>query len=412
MKPRALRAATSRAFFRYVHGHFLVYNTCWEDPRLDREAMRLTPEDTVLTISSAGCNVLDYLLDGPRRIHAVDMNPRQNALLELKAAGIRHLDFETFFSLFGQGHFPKFPKVYREKLRPSLSQDARQFWDPRGHYFQRKKPRRGFYFRGTAGRFARLINFYIDRVAKVRPQIQAMLNAPSLEEQQRIYREQVGQAFWGRFIRWLIARDAMLSLVGVPRPQREQVDLFYEGGIAQFVQDAVTTVFAELPLEDNYFWRVYLEGEYTRECCPEYLREENFHRLKSGLIDRLSIHTSTIHDFLENQDVSISRYVLLDHMDWLSSDARDVLQREWQAIVDRAAPNCRILYRSGGLKVDYLDPVPVRVAGRYHRLGGLLRHDRPLAERLHRRDRVHTYGSFYVADLKRPSEPLQAEVMA
>ena len=31
-------------------------------------------------ITSGGCNALDYLLDEPRRIYAVDMNPRQNAL--------------------------------------------------------------------------------------------------------------------------------------------------------------------------------------------------------------------------------------------------------------------------------------------------------------------------------------------
>ena len=37
-------------------------------------------------LTSAGCNALDYLLDGPAEIHAVDVNFRQNALLELKAA--------------------------------------------------------------------------------------------------------------------------------------------------------------------------------------------------------------------------------------------------------------------------------------------------------------------------------------
>lgn len=75
--------------FRYVHGNHLVYNTCWEDPRLDREVMALGPTDEVVLITSAGCNALDYALDGPQRIHAVDLNHRQNALLELKLSGIR-----------------------------------------------------------------------------------------------------------------------------------------------------------------------------------------------------------------------------------------------------------------------------------------------------------------------------------
>ena len=39
--------------FKFVHGNNLVYNTCWEDPALDRIALQLTPSDTVMVISSA-----------------------------------------------------------------------------------------------------------------------------------------------------------------------------------------------------------------------------------------------------------------------------------------------------------------------------------------------------------------------
>ena len=52
----------SRRVFQFVHGNNLVYNTCWEDPRLDRQALNLSSADRLLVISSAGCNALDYLL--------------------------------------------------------------------------------------------------------------------------------------------------------------------------------------------------------------------------------------------------------------------------------------------------------------------------------------------------------------
>jgi S-adenosylmethionine-diacylglycerol 3-amino-3-carboxypropyl transferase len=102
----------SNRLFRGIHGHNLVYNSCWEDPSLDREALDLGPRDTVLAITSGGCNVLDYALTGPAHVYAVDVNPRQNALLELKLAGIESLDFETFFAVFGRGRFLGFPDVY------------------------------------------------------------------------------------------------------------------------------------------------------------------------------------------------------------------------------------------------------------------------------------------------------------
>ena len=49
--------------FNMVHGNNLVYNTCWEDPRLDRIALGLGSDDNVMVITSAGCNALDYALE-------------------------------------------------------------------------------------------------------------------------------------------------------------------------------------------------------------------------------------------------------------------------------------------------------------------------------------------------------------
>ena len=77
----SLGRRTQDAIFNRVHGTNLVYNTCWEDPRLDRQMLNLQSDSRLVMITSAGCNALDYLLDGPAEIHAVDMNPRQNALL-------------------------------------------------------------------------------------------------------------------------------------------------------------------------------------------------------------------------------------------------------------------------------------------------------------------------------------------
>lgn len=116
-----LSARIDQKLFNAVYSRSLVYNTCWEDPAVDRRALELSPSDTVLAISSAGCNVLDYALTGPRKIYAVDANPLQTALLELKIAGIRNLDHAAFFQLFGRGHHRDFGPLYHDLLRAQLS---------------------------------------------------------------------------------------------------------------------------------------------------------------------------------------------------------------------------------------------------------------------------------------------------
>lgn len=390
----------SRACFNWIHRHQLVYNACWEDPRLDREALQLGPDDDVLMITSAGCNALDYALVGPRRIIAVDMNRRQNALLELKLAGIRTLDYDEFFNLFGRGGVDTWDILYADRLRPRLSEAARSIWDRWGVMFQGRGRRRSFYFRGSSGLCAWMINAYINQKGRIRDAVNDLLAVETVAEQQRIYdRCQLNEMLWRPFVRWCLNRDLTFAMLGVPRSQRQQLDEGYPGGIVQFIVDRVETVFRVLPLHDNYFWRVYLTGQYTPTCCPEYLKEENFERLKDGLVDRIDVHTDSLLGFLSSYRATISRYVLLDHMDWMHTHAQQVLAAEWQAIVDRAAETCRLLWRSAGLQVDFVDPILIESGGRTHAVGERLQYHPELTDRLHKQDRVNTYGSFYVADL-------------
>ncbi|MDJ0737962.1 MAG: BtaA family protein [Nostocaceae cyanobacterium] len=383
--------------FSWVHQQNLVYVTCWEDPRLDRVALNLQADDTVLVITSAGCNALEYALDEPKQIYAVDVNPKQNALLELKIAAIRELDFEQFFELFGRGRLKQFDEIYDQKLRSHLSSDSQGYWDKQGTKFFGSD--RSFYFRGTTGNFALAINYYIDHILKIRPSIDAILNAKTSKERQEIYQREVEPIFWKDWLYGLLNSDFVLWMLGVPAQQRQQMERYLEGNIATFIRQRCEQVFTELPIQDNYFWRVFLNGEYSPNCCPEYLKEENFHRLKSGLVDRIQVHSSTITNFLESCQEPISRFVLLDHMDWLSQSNHEELQKEWQAILLQASETTRILFRSGAFQVEYLDKLPVFYRGQEHLLENLLSYDTELADQLHQRDRVQTYGSFYIADL-------------
>jgi S-adenosylmethionine-diacylglycerol 3-amino-3-carboxypropyl transferase len=152
-------------------------------------ALNLGPDDTLLVITSAGCNVLDYASVGPRRIHAVDANPRQTALLELKLAGIRHLGFDDFFALFGRWVHGDFCDLYREALRRDLSPFARRFWDERQHWFAKTKG--GFYFQGLAGTVARAFHAYLRVRPRLAEGVADLFQASTLDAQRSIYEDLV-----------------------------------------------------------------------------------------------------------------------------------------------------------------------------------------------------------------------------
>lgn len=373
--------------FSKIHGGRLIYNTCWEDPRIDRKLLAITPESKIVMITSAGCNALDYLLDTPSVIHAIDVNFRQNALLELKTLFIQHTDYETFFSMFGTGASDKYQAHY-DSVREKLSEDARTFWDKKIKYFRNNSRRNSFYFHSASGDFAWFFTRFLFRIRRgIKKDIMALIECNSLQQQQEIY-ERIEPRLWNRITRRIVSHPLFLSLIGVPRPQVRLIEQEYSGGFNAYVQEKLKTVLTELPVDENYFWRVYLTGSYTRQCCPNYLKEENFELLREN-IHRIRTHTCTITDFLKENPDTYSHYVLLDHQDWLAQHAPEALEEEWDVILENSAPGTRILMRSAGITLDFLP----------QKLNGSLRFHPEETKELHRLDRVGTYGSLHFSEV-------------
>ena len=109
------------------------------------------------------------------------------------------------------------------------------------------------------------------------------------------------------------------------------------GGFPGFLRDCLDHVMSVALLRENYFWSVYLNGRYGRQRCPEYLKPENFRRLKAGLVERIETFTGTVTDCLAEEPEPLTAYVLLDHMDWLVREPR-LLAEEWDRIFATARP--------------------------------------------------------------------------
>jgi len=383
--------------FHAVHRNNLVYAACWEDPRVDRAALKIGGDDRILVITSAGCNALEYLLDEPRHVYAVDLNFRQNAVLELKLAGIRAFDHDTFFQWFGKGYHPEAKRLYKDVLRSRVPEGYRRFWDRSIGMFTSK--RRPFYFKGSSGTFAWTMNLYIKHVARLYDPLLRMLGAGSIREQWKIYDSELRAKFWKPYVKWGLANPGLLAISGVPRPQVMLARRSQET-ISQHMQRCTEYCVTQQLLNENYFWRVYLTGEFTQECCPEYLKPNAFARLKAGLIERISTHTASVTGFLQQCEEKISRFALLDHFDWFYGEGAKELSAEWQAILDHCTPDVRVLWRSMGKDVDFVNQCLVQRGGNEISIGEVIRYEQELADELFARERTRTYQSLRIATLK------------
>ncbi|SDD47428.1 DUF3419 family protein [Aquimonas voraii] len=404
--PTRFKDRLDQRIFNAIYARSLVYNACWEDPAVDRLALQLRPEHELLVITSAGCNALDYALAGAGRVHAIDANPRQNALLELKLAAARALDYPDYFAFFGQGFHARAGELYVARLRPQLGEFARAWWDRHWRWFE--SPRGSFYFHGLSGLAARGFHTFLKLQPRLREHFEALFACRTVAEQRALYDREIAPRLWSRPFNWLLSRQFVMNLLGVPYPQRKLVEAQHPDRIAGFIRASLEYVIRELPLGDNYFWKVYFHGHYTQDSCPEYLKPEGHAALRGGRAEAIALHTCTVTDFLKRHDRPIDRFVLLDHMDWMSSYYPEALVEEWNCILERAAPDARLLLRSAQARPDYLDRIAVGPKRRP--LREALCFQDALAERLQAGDRVHTYAGFVIADW--PASARRAELSA
>jgi S-adenosylmethionine-diacylglycerol 3-amino-3-carboxypropyl transferase len=382
-----------RLFTLWFRG--FIYNQIWEDPRVDAEAMQLGPGNRVLTISSGGCNVLNYLTYDPDRIVAVDLNTCHMSLTRLKLAALRHLpSHEAFYTFFGLGAGPENLQNYHRYIREHLDETTREYWESSAWPTRKVKvgPKRIKYFKKglyNQSKLGQLIRF-AHLVGKVtRTPYQELLRSRTVEEQQRFFDDVIAPYFDNKFVRMMTANPVTGFSLGIPPSQFKIMHTESNGKMPELYRERVRKLIAQFPMEDNYFaWQAFGRryDHENRKALPDYLRQENWPALRDR-VDRVETHIVTLTKFLQGQQTgALDRFVLLDSQDWMPPH---VIAELWQEIDRVAPPGGRVIFRTSGTQSAVEGKLPVDVAARW-------RYERQQSEQLHMQDRSAIYGMFHL----------------
>ena len=323
----------------------LVYTQIWEDPVADLAALRLGIGSTIVTIASGGCNALSYLVVRPAQVYAVDLNEAHLALLKLKLAGLRALsDYSDFWQFFGAADSPANSELYRERLRPLLDAQARNYWDkrnlvgrPRYAYFTN-----GFYRHGMLGRFIGLAHFAA-KLAGVDP---ALLLNGGLDASARLEAlDRLHRAFHSPLARLITATPALLFSLGIPRRQRA---LLGGAPLNEVLHQRLLRLIDGHPNETNYFaWQALHRGYIGPgdRCLPPYLQRRQYGRMRNGA-GLIIAHHARLRQFLESLPArEVDAVILLDSQDWMATDEIRAL---WNAIDRAGRDNVHVIFRTAG----------------------------------------------------------------
>jgi len=378
-----------------------VYNQIWEDPRVDLQALELDKNSRVLTISSGGCNALNYLVENPASVTAVDLNRHHIFLLNLKLAALKYLPtHEDFFAFFGYGKNDKAVELYKRFLAPNLDTETRDFWESnsltgrlvcgkRIHFFERG----GLYEHSRNGYFLRFFHKF-SRLFGCRPE--EVLNAKTLEEQEKLYGKYI-EPFFNNFAIKAIGRLPVTMFgLGIPPQQYDELkkDLADGKTIIDIYRERAKRLACDYPISENYFaWQAFARRYDTegRIAVPEYLKAENYETLKISA-DKLRTEIGSATDAIrQSPGNTFNRFVLLDAQDWMNTKAMTEL---WSAIADKAESGSRIIFRTASAFSPVETNLPADLSDKFA-------YEKALSERLFKKDRASIYGGFHLYILKR-----------
>lgn len=359
----------------------------------DMRLLKPTSNDVVLAIGSAGDNILAFCLENCRRVHAVDLNPSQNHLLELKVAAFTALGYQDVWKLFGDGRHADFHNVLIQKLSPHLSSEAFQFWLHNGPAVFTSPSSKGLYYSGGSGN-ALAIAGWLFRILGMTEDVKQLCAAQTLNEQREIWQRSIKTVLHSKILTWAILGNEkwLWKALGVPPTQRAVIEVDFkktedydETKATKHDAAADYMAFHEEPSDDalkstsgnaiyeyvlntfepvinttllstsNHYYLLTLLGHYTPTSHPTYLSPKSHVKLsKPNAFNGLRIHTDEISEVIARmRPGTLTIVVVMDSMDWFPPTGTQAL-KQIRALNRALKVKGRVMLRSAGLEPWYI----------------------------------------------------------
>ena len=312
----------------------LIFTANWEDPESDVKAIEMKAGQTLLTITSGGCNSLNFLLHDPEKIYAVDINPAQTWLMELKTAAIKNLDYDEFISFLGLRKCEDRMMLFN-KIKHDLSNEANHFWTLNARLIKK-----GFLFTGKFEGFVKLAGKMLS-VLQGKRKVEKLLTLETMEEQKEFFSNRWDNKRW-KFLFRLMFNKKRLAKKGLVAEY-----FHFDDGAQSFSEsfyNRTRKVLCEIPVRNNYFLSVYFTGKYkNQEELPLYLQPQHYWHLKRN-ITRIEIITADTKYWLETMPAESIDGFCLSNICELMSEADT--KKLFTEVVRTARRRAKICFRN------------------------------------------------------------------
>lgn len=361
-----------RADFSYIR-----YSQCWEDTRVVLDALNVQENDVCVSIASAGDNSLALLAKNPGKVIALDLNPAQLALVDLKIAAIKQLTRKEVLVLLGYqtGSRCKLsPQLERtklfERLVPELKTETREFFNANDHLVKA-----GLADCGKFEKYFKIFRSYVLPLIHRKKTVDELVQKKSYSDRLEFYNHKWNTLPWQLMFKIFFSNQIM-GLLG----RDPQFFKYANQSLPEFLKTSVYNALVNEDPSSNPYLHWILFGEF-KNVLPFWLEEENYTSIKSN-IDKIELKEESMEDFLFRcPEESIDCWNLSDIFEYMSEgNYRSLLK----SISDKSVDGARLAYW------NMLVPRSVKKA---YGFTNILRDDK-VSDQLYERNQTFFYTRF------------------
>lgn len=357
------------------------YSQCWEDPKVLTETLKIEESDEILSIASAGDNTFALLLQNPKSITAIDFNPLQLYLIELKIKALELLDYNIFVSFLGARPSKERLNIYKF-LRIHLSSEAREYWDN-----HEKSIKQGIIHCGKFEKYFNIFRRFVVPLIHSKRKIKKLFACLNIKEQDEFYNKFwnnrrwrfVFRIFFGKFILGNLGRDpSFFQHVSMEKIGDELFNRSKHG-------------LTNIPIKNNLFLEYIFLGNYSNlEKVHPYLSIQNFNYLKNHL-SKIKLVKAGFADYVKSlPNDSIDKFNLSDIFEYMS---KDEFINSWKEINRVGRNNSSVAFWT--LFNQFNIPEQLKT---------IIHNDQKNESEIKNRDRGFFYGGFSLWEIIKPAE--------
>jgi S-adenosylmethionine:diacylglycerol 3-amino-3-carboxypropyl transferase len=294
----------------------IQYGQVREDARAEGALLRKLRNDArVVAVCSGGCTALSLLTIGESRVTAIDSNPAQIYLTELKAKALTTLDFEPARTFFNED-----ASELPNKIGIHLTDASKQYW-----LKHRQELKAGLVNCGTADHKIKGSRDLFHMSVHPATKTETMLSQTNMKAQTNMFNNEWVNWQWKLALKSMSSKANLaagagdISMQSVPKDFAEQVQKKIERSFTNFISSG-----------NAYLWQYFL-GRYpmnNEEALPPYLRRSNLLFLRNGL-SRFTLAAEDLVTWLKEQpSESLDYFVLSNILDFSKGPYAAILAEE------------------------------------------------------------------------------------